>query len=326
MPPGGGGGRGGRSTGAVNGDGSVHPSEAGSVGGHVGNGEHGGGRVFFSNRDRGFGSSRTTNRFETPTIKEMKLKQNAIVAKFMTYLQRQNTLVVELYRHCFYKLKPTAEKIAEFIYRDLCPTAILRQSVMDVQLHPVKMLLFVKFSDEQIRDEVVLRLQSPQGVIWSGSDYGVKVKGYSVDSQIKFIRLLGVSPETSEHEIRKTFNEELGIGEVMDIKKGFLDAEKLPGCTNGDWELRVKISNQEQIIPSYILRRDEGELWSLNFEGRIWCCWKCGNNSHIGDKCPQLNRTFDEVFNRGGIDKPTWAVVTITMIVAQTSLVVVGVV
>ena len=112
---------------------------------------------------------------------------------------------------------------------------------------------------------------------------------------IKFIRLLGVSPETSEHEIRKTFNEEVGIGEVVDIKKGFLDAERLPGCSNGDWELRVKITDQEKIIPSYILRRDEGELWSLNFEGRIWCCWKCGNNSHIGDKCPERNRTVDEV-------------------------------
>ena len=45
MPPGGGGGGGRRSAVAVNGDGSVQPSEAGSVGGHVGNGEHGGGLI-----------------------------------------------------------------------------------------------------------------------------------------------------------------------------------------------------------------------------------------------------------------------------------------
>ena len=98
---------------------------------------HGGGRGFIANINRELGSinqKKIMKRFETPTIKEMKLKQNAIVPKFMTYLQRQNTLVVELYRNCFYRLKPTAEKIAEFIYRDLCPTTILRQSVMDVQL------------------------------------------------------------------------------------------------------------------------------------------------------------------------------------------------
>ena len=66
------------------------------------------------------------------------------------------------------------------------------------------------------------------------------MKGYSLDSQIKFIRLLGVSPETSEHEIRKTFNEEVGIGEVVDIKKGFLDAEDYQGV--------------QMVIGSYVLK------------------------------------------------------------------------
>ena len=114
-----------------------------------------GGDGLNNNRIRGFGSSmqeNTKKRFETPTLKDMNLKQNAIVAKFMTFFQRKNTLVVELYRHCFYKLKPTWDKIAEFIYRDLCPTPTLRRSVSEVQLHPVKMLLFVKCCNEQIRD------------------------------------------------------------------------------------------------------------------------------------------------------------------------------
>ena len=174
------------------------------------------------------------------------------------------------------------------------------------------MLIFVRFSEEKLRDEVVTRLQSPQGGIWS--DYKVRVKGYSLDAQVNFVRLLGVSHETGEEEIRETFMD-VGIGEVIEIKKGLLDAGRLPGVTNGTWSLRVKITDPDKVIPSYIHRRDEGELWSLNFEGRVFCCWKCGSGTHIGDKCRDQSRTFDEVFsgvdtnNEGGVSKPTWAAV-----------------
>ena len=57
------------------------------------------------------------------------------------------------------------------------------------------------------------------------------MKGYSLDAQVKFIRVLGVSPETEEDEIRGTF-QELGLGEVVEIKKGLLDDVRLPGVTN----------------------------------------------------------------------------------------------
>ena len=157
---------------------------------------------------------------------------------------------------------------------------------------------------------MVQKLQSPEGVIWG--DYGVRVQGYSLDAQVKFIRLLGVSPETGEEKIKKTFLE-VGIGEVIEIKRGFLDSKRLLGVTNGTWALRVKILDQDKVIPSYIHRRDEGELWSFNFEGRVLCCWKCGNGNHIGDKCRDQTRTFHEIFNNSLVEddneKPTWAAV-----------------
>ena len=56
-------------------------------------------------------------------------------------------------------------------------------------------------------------------------------------------------------------------------------------------------------------RRDEGELSSLNFEGRVFCCWKCGSPTHIGDKCKDQARTFEEIFDEQGLVKPTWAAV-----------------
>ena len=251
------------------GGGVVKVGNAGGGGGALGergvNGGGGGtGQVDGSgldpNRRRGFAHLQTRqihNRFEAPSIKEMRAKQEAVVAKFLTFFQRKNTLVVELYMHCFYKLKPTQDKIAKSIYQDLCPLPYLRQAIEDVQFHPVKMLLFVKCCNDGIRDELVTRLQSPRGVVWA--EYKVKVKGYSLEPEVKFIRLLGAGPHTDVDEIRRSFVE-AGIGEVVHIKKGMLDPSNLPGCTNGVWELRVRISDLDKPIPSYVYKRDEGEI------------------------------------------------------------------
>ena len=101
----------------------------------------------------------------------------------------------------------------------------------------------------------------------------------------------------------------------MELKRGFLDVARLPGVTNGIWTMSVRISDPDKKKPSYIHRRDEGELWSLNFEGRVFCCWKCGSGSHIGDKCREQTRTFEEIFGGGDsaegeeFEKPTWAAV-----------------
>ena len=217
------------------------------------------------NRIRGFGRQEAENkRVETPSLNEMRAKQGAIVAKFMTFFKRKSTLVVEMYESCFYKEKPKWDQIADFVYNDLCPTDDIRKAIKDVQLHPVKMLIFIRFTDDKYRDEVVARIRSAAGVTWSA--YRVKVKGYSLDAQVKFIRLLGVSPETEAPEIVRVIKD-VGIGEVIEIKKGYLDSARLPGVTNGTWSLRVKIADADKSIPSYIHCRDEGDLWSLNFEG-----------------------------------------------------------
>ena len=305
----------GQSAGGVNGGhGAWNQHEGGRGAGGVTGGQGSGMRYqtgLNPSRVRGFNGQYTANRFETPSLNEMRAKQGAIVAKFMTFFKRKSTLVIEMYETSFYRQKPNWDKIADFIHNDLCNTSELRKGVMDVQFHPVKMLLFIRFSEESLRDATVARLQSAEGVTWS--DYRVKVKGYSLDAQVKFIRLLGVSPETEVDEIKTTFFD-LGIGEVMEIKKGLLDAGRLPGVTNGTWILRVKILDPDKVIPSYIHRRDEGELWSLNFEGRVFCCWKCGSGYHIGDKCRDQTRTFDEIFSgvdnhEGEFVKPTWAAV-----------------
>ena len=56
--------------------------------------------------------------------------------------------------------------------------------------------------------------------------------------------------------------------------------------------------------------REEGELWSLNFEGRRFVCWKCGSPDHIGDKCRGHEKTFEEVFGDPQAETtPSWAAV-----------------
>ena len=54
-------------------------------------------------------------------------------------------------------------------------------------VHPVKKLLFVKFNDQSIRDEVVGRLQA--GLYWTAFD--ATVTGWSMDKPIERIRVLG---------------------------------------------------------------------------------------------------------------------------------------
>ena len=83
------------------------------------------------------------------------------------------------------------------------------------------------------------------------------------------------------------------------------------------WTVKVKILDPDKDLPSYIHRQDEGEIWSLNFEGRRFVCWKCGSSAHIGDKCREPGRTFEETFpeqqddETGGTPAPaiTWAAV-----------------
>ena len=259
------------------------------------------------NRQRGFGAGAPIRRIETTTLNDMRARQGAVVGKFMNFMQRKNTVVVDLYDKAFFAKRPTWEQLANFVYNDLCANDTLRGDLVDVQLHAVKMLLFLKFKSEQIRDEVAVKLQNRNGVMWT--EYQVSVRGYSLDAMVKVITVLGASPETDEEEIKAAF-QEAGLGEVIEATKGLLDPRRLPGVTNGKWKVRVKIEDPDKQLPSYIIRKEEGELWSLLFDGRRFVCWKCGSSEHIGDKCRDPEKTFEEVFGqRDEAGTVSWAAI-----------------
>ena len=85
---------------------------------------------------------------------------NEEIKKFLSFYKRRNSLCVDLYLPAFYQRKPSYEDLADFVYSVLSvggtsPSHVIRAAVLDIQLHPVKKLLFIKFSDKPVRDEVV---------------------------------------------------------------------------------------------------------------------------------------------------------------------------
>ena len=48
------------------------------------------------NRQRGF-LAPASRRIETPTLNDMRARQGAVVGKFLNFMHRKNTIVIELY-------------------------------------------------------------------------------------------------------------------------------------------------------------------------------------------------------------------------------------
>ena len=94
---------------------------------------------------------------------------NEEIRKFLNFYKRRNSLCVDLYLPAFFQRKPSYDDLADFVYSVLSvggasPPHVIRAAVLDIQLHPVKKLMFIKFTDQQIRDEVIARLQA--GINW----------------------------------------------------------------------------------------------------------------------------------------------------------------
>ena len=108
---------------------------------------------------------------------------NEEIRKFLNFYKRRNSLCVDLYLPAFFQKKPSYDDLADFVYSVLSvggstPPHLVRPAVLDIQLHPVKKLLFVKFIDQLLRDQVVTRLQA--GLYWPAFD--TAVSGWSMVS------------------------------------------------------------------------------------------------------------------------------------------------
>jgi hypothetical protein len=114
------------------------------------------------------------------------------VKKFLTFYKRTKSVCIDLYGPAFYKRKPYYDELADFVHDFLCPTQKLRDDLEDVQLHPVKKTLFIKFRTEESRNVVAEKL-SGDGLEWP--EFNTEVQGWAMDKPVVFIRVLGASPE-----------------------------------------------------------------------------------------------------------------------------------
>ena len=185
----------------------------------------------------------------------------------------------------FTKEKPYYDELAEFVYDILCPSDLLRADLEDVQLHPVKKHLLIKFKTVVSRDAVVERL-SGDGLEWP--TFNTKVQGWAMDKPIVFVRVLGASPLSSKQEIKEVMEQ---YGEVIEVKKGLL-SRKLPHVTNGTWTVRM-ILGVDKIIPSFVFVKDDGEIWQLAHDSQVTICWQCGKEGHIGSRCKEKAVSID---------------------------------
>ena len=226
------------------------------------------------------------------------------IRKFLNFYKRKNSVCVDLYQPAFYAKKPNWEDMAEFVYSVLSVGSVsgpqlIRAAVRDVQLHPVKKLLFMKFTDKSIRDEVAARLQT--GLVWPAFD--TTVSGWAMDKPVERIRVLGASPETDEAGVRSVLEQ---FGEILEARKGLISPKKLPGCTNGIWTVKL-ILEENKLLPPFLIMKEEGEVWQLA-TGEISVCWKCGLSGHIGDRCHQdVSALAASLASPSNCQQPSWA-------------------
>ena len=228
------------------------------------------------------------------------------VNKFLTYYKRTKSICIDLYSPAFYKRKPHYDELADFVYDILCPSDNLRAALDDVQLHPVKKHLLIKFNTVESRDTVAGML-SGDGLEWP--EFSTKVQGWAMDKPVVFVRVLGASPLTTKDDIKQVMEQ---YGEVIEIKKGFL-SNKLPNVTNGTWTVRMVVG-ADQTIPSFVFVKEDGEIWQLAHDSQMKVCWKCGGQDHIGSRCREQAVSLDEDLapgvedqQGGGAPAQTWA-------------------
>ena len=80
------------------------------------------------------------------------------------------------------------------MYDILCPTTQLRADLEDVQLHPVKKHLLIKFKSVLSRDAVAEKLAG-DGLEWPA--FNTKVQGWVMDKPVMFVSSVDLAKPTS---------------------------------------------------------------------------------------------------------------------------------
>ena len=222
-----------------------------------------------SGGEGGGGNSRTPNHHQQ-NIRDKREE----IKNFLGFYKRTDSVCIDLYQPEFFRRKPTWEEMAVFVSQQLCLSAPLKVALKDIQLHPVKKHLFLKFRDTFSRDQVAAKLKA--GVEWPA--FEAKVHGWAMDKPVIVVRLHGVSPESVKQDIEDVMSH---YGEGLDVDIGFISKKLLPGVTNGTWTVKM-ILREGKVLPSFVFMKDEGEVWQVTHENQANVCWKCGQGGMWG--------------------------------------------
>ena len=111
----------------------------------------GGGRGF-----KGGGGSRAG-----PTQQQQNIRhKREEIKNFLGFYKRTDSVCIDLYQPQFFRRRPSWEEMAILVSQQICLSGPLRAAIKDIQLHPVKKHLFLKFKDTGSRDQVASKLKS----------------------------------------------------------------------------------------------------------------------------------------------------------------------
>ena len=195
----------------------------------------GGGRGFKGGGGGGYRGNNQNHQQQNISDKREEIKN------CLGFYKRTDSVCIDLYQPEFFRRKPTWEEMAVFVSQQLCLSTQLRAALKDIQLHPVKKHLFIKFRDTQSRDEVANKLKA--GVEWPA--FEAKVHGWAMDKPVIVVRLHGVSPESTKEEVEAVM---VQYGDVLDADIGYISKKLLPGVTNGTWTVKMILLEQRFII------------------------------------------------------------------------------
>ena len=171
---------------------------------------------------------------------------------------------------------PNRLEMFKFVHKQL---GLKAEEICDIQDHPFLPQVFVKVKSEAILVRIEQKMKA--GVKVFGKD--LVLYGWRCDIPLTTVRINGANPDTPRDRIMSVMSK---YGEVSACDRGKIDYFKDHQVSDGTWILRIR-PEQGKGLPSILYYTEGGntDIWSYIFDGRVSCCWKCGEQGHRGDQC-----------------------------------------
>ena len=96
-------------------------------------------------------------------------------------------------------------------------------------------------------------------------------------------------------------------GVVSSCNRGRVDYFKDHFVSDRTWLLRIR-PEQGKGLPSIVYFSQDGntDIWSIIFDGKVSCCWKCGGEGHRGDQCRSVRPKPNDQGQTAPVGLGTW--------------------